>query len=590
MSRRLSGRIGWLAVVWWGATGGVVLAGGETPRCHCHAPRGVSVNHEVLKGEGILCEAYATVNDGKPQALAPSADLGYSGARRGVTVLFELYASDVDLHVCETGDRHPVYAWLERGSTQLEVTVEREGDARAFPSVVLEVEAWGYPRLSARGRWEPPKGADGEALPGVYRFRVRGVVQDKSTYVEGGKTHAVEHPNSLDGPLDLSSLSFHARLTLLKVNIEKCASGFLPQGGTNDNTTTIRAFLTPDTVKGKIKFTLFDVSDEKGYCLNAPTNPPASGEDSDAWKDYQFATQTGFTISGSDNNIAETVTNNLHEATVTIKSFDYGSFGKIKAEFTTQDGSLTCIAKEVGGTNEYTRLPADTNANNIADSWSGDTGPGGSSLAADDTDNVPTGKIGDGFTRYEEWRGFVVGGIHIRTDPTKRDLFVYDPDGIGIGYYTSGSGIQVHLINAGEWSGAGKKADDKRIININRETAVSSKQYGLHVYDGGTPGGTEGGYCYGDPDDSVPLGPPNACRKIKVNTGNIHNWFPTNAQQVIDRTLAHEMGHGTGVPHHTPSTGGQLCPMREPCSDTNIGTTFCTTNDNCQSKIDVKDP
>ncbi len=82
----------------------------------------------------------------------------------------------------------------------------------------LEVEAWGYPHLSARGRWEPPKGADGEVLPGVYRFQVRGVVQDKARYVDGGRTHAVEHPNSLDGPLNLSSLSFHARLTLLSVD------------------------------------------------------------------------------------------------------------------------------------------------------------------------------------------------------------------------------------------------------------------------------------------------------------------------------------------------------------------------------------
>ncbi|MEI6149713.1 MAG: hypothetical protein WCS01_11485, partial [bacterium] len=210
-----------------------------------------------------------------------------------------------------------------------------------------------------------------------------------------------------------------------KVEIEKCASAFLPQGGDNDNTTTIRAFVTPSTAKGKFQFTLFGVSDEKGYCLNAPTNPPASGEDSDAWKDYQFPTQTGFRISGSDSNIAATVANDLHEATVTIKSFDYGSFGKIKAEFTTQDGSLTCVAKEVGGTSEWTPLPADTNGNHIADAWAYDAG-----AATDDTDtSLNNTHNGDGLTRYEEYRGVDIDNdgeisANERLRPDRKDLFV----------------------------------------------------------------------------------------------------------------------------------------------------------------------
>jgi hypothetical protein len=122
-----------------------------------------------------------------------------------------------------------------------------------------------------------------------------------------------ENAEGQDNPL--FKCEDRVRLTIVKVEIEKCDSGFLPQGGRDDNTTTIRAFVTPNTAKGKFKFTLFDVSDEPGYCMNAPINVSPTGEDSDVWKDFQFPAQNGFTILGSDNNIARTETNILHEAT-----------------------------------------------------------------------------------------------------------------------------------------------------------------------------------------------------------------------------------------------------------------------------------
>ena len=128
-------------------------------------------------------------------------------------------------------------------------------------------------------------------------------------------------------------------------------------GGSEDNSTTFRAFVTPISAKGKFKFTLFDVSDEKGYCLNAPAIIPNSGEDSDAWKDLQFATQTGFTVSRSDNDVAETNANTLSDATVRITSYDYGSYGKIKVEFTPENGTDGCVGKEVGGTTQFDSYP-----------------------------------------------------------------------------------------------------------------------------------------------------------------------------------------------------------------------------------------
>ena len=346
----------------------------------------------------------------------------------------------------------------------------------------------------------------------------------------------------------------------IKVEVENCDSAFLPQGGSEDNTTTIRACASPSTVKGKLKFTLFDVSDEPGYCMNAPTNIPATGEDSDAGKDFQFPTQTGFAISGSDSNIAETVTNDLHEATVTIKSFDYGSFGKIKAEFTTQDGRLTCVAKEVGGTNEYTRLPADTNDNDIADSWSGDTGPSGTCDATYDDDNSPTNgyATGDGLSRYEEYRGFNVNGIHTRTSPSTKDVFICD---VGNAFGSSRAdvaqlGCDTHWITVNEWDGAGSDSSptDQHInFNCQSHRARTFLQRALRLVDGGNNGTTTWGTFW----FVTPKCPNNGIRAV-VYTGNISTYWTNTppASEVINRTVAHELAHGCGLTDDYSNPGG----------------------------------
>lgn len=270
---------------------------------------------------------------------------------------------------------------------------------------------------------------------------------------------------------DLTTCYDTCTVVVLKVELEKCDPSFLPQGGANDNTTTIRAMVLPSTVKGKFKFTLFDVSDEKGYCMNAPWSWLDWGEDSDTWKDYQFPRQNGFTISGADSNIAETVTSDLPEATVTIKSYDYGSFGKIKSEFTTQDGSFTRLATEANGTNQYTKLPADGNNNDIADAWSGDTGPGSSQGAIDDLDNSPAGDgvPGDHLSRYQEYRGFIVQGAHVRTDPVQKDVFCRNHNipaaGLSGWLTTENLGAPVHAIRYDEWN-----YDDMRRINPMTES------------------------------------------------------------------------------------------------------------------------
>lgn len=72
-------------------------------------------------------------------------------------------------------------------------------------------------------------------------------------------------------------------------------------------------------------------------------------------------------------------------------------------------------------------IPRDLNLNGIADSWEATFCPG---------NTCPTGKedldssagnpaTGDGIAAFDEYRGFIVSGTHVRTDPRQKDLFVH---------------------------------------------------------------------------------------------------------------------------------------------------------------------
>ena len=398
---------------------------------------------------------------------------------------------------------------------------------------------------------------------------------------------------------DLSSCKKTVSFKVVQVVLTKCATAWKPRGGEKlDNNTTIGAYVIPDTMKGSFKFTLYDVSHEKGYCLNAPVVIPESGEDSDSWKDLQFDDkQTNYSVSGSDKDIAESTFDDRYTATVRINAYDYGAYGKIKVEFTSQDESITCTGIEVDGTNEYTRLPRDDNGNFISDGAVQDMGPLFITTAGDDLEGWPD-VVGDGFTRYEEWRGFMVNGKHIRTSEIEFDLFIYDEHALDFGIFQTASLITCHSISVTEWTGIGSHANGKRIINNNRETASGTAQYGLHLtkYINGSDTGNWAKYDNGYSDNNLPT--PKGIIKIQIHTEDIIKDYKLDdpvelAFSIADvnRVIAHEIGHGCKIPHHDPINGGADCPTRY---DTRfmqpLPTVFCNRLDNCKSLINVNDP
>jgi hypothetical protein len=224
---------------------------------------------------------------------------------------------------------------------------------------------------------------------------------------------------------DEGTWSEYEHCTIYVVNeydaeITQCSSSWLPKKqGDSDYKTYITVTVVPDrpTVSKEYEFTLYDVSSEYGYCVN---------RGSETGKDLQFEPQTGFTISGSNNEIA-TKTTTSSSVTVAVSSFDYGAYGKIKCEVTI-DGQ-TYTAHIPGGSQTDVSIPRDDDNNHIADAWTYNTGNYGD----DDDTSLDNYYYGDGLCRYEEYRGVDINGDGLitcdwrwqeRLNPNRKDLFV----------------------------------------------------------------------------------------------------------------------------------------------------------------------
>ena len=97
---------------------------------------------------------------------------------------------------------------------------------------------------------------------------------------------------------------------------------------------------------------------------------------------------------------------------------------------TSQDcGGIAVIRATVNGQPYLFTVPQDSNLNGIPDIWESRFCPGNSCPVGNEDADVgpvlgsPT-PTGDGIAAFDEYRGFIVSGHHVSTDPRQRDLFV----------------------------------------------------------------------------------------------------------------------------------------------------------------------
>ncbi|NLK20479.1 MAG: hypothetical protein GX310_11870, partial [Synergistaceae bacterium] len=323
-------------------------------------------------------------------------------------------------------------------------------------------------------------------------------------------------------------------------------------------------------------------------------------------------------MSGSGLKIAEdgqtAVTfDDVNEREIVLQARDFGARGKLSATATVQAGGKEMEVRAVlKGTGErWVTLPKDENGNGIADCWE-KAHDIWHCIADSDDDGEPEGKYpGDGLSAYEEYRGFFVKGKHVRLDPNKKDLFVYDPDGLAekarFGPVTA---LEVHYIDPEEGRCTGTK-DRARVVNFRSGFSHLVDQHCLWIKKGALkePDPFNWGLCEGGEE----IGPPRTAdryvlvyvdqiredlaRTVEENRNDIADalrerglrsdaaWFEGQVDAAVAMTTIHEACHGLGITHHykslretlpkgadvekaimaldiSPSTGQMNCVMR----------------------------
>jgi hypothetical protein len=294
----------------------------------------------------------------------------------------------------------------------------------------------------------------------------------------------------------------------------------------------------PPQKVAKYKIQLVDVSKEPGVCMNWPQAPSgAPGPDLKLDKENPY-----ITLLDKDGQSAETKKEGLNEFMVTVNSHDWGAFGKLQVTAELKDGS-TVQAHVENKPSEYAlALPKDENTNHIADWWEHwfelkNTAP----EADDDKTPLGEGHDGDTISLYEEYRGFRVQGKHERLSPEMKDVFIYDRDSLGLGYYGE-TGLQTHRVSRQELT---RIAGDGNTwtVNGNHGSHSLGTAWALrlvrYAIGEGAVGETEGG-----------PGVPSKIEEVRIDTVRIAVAAGPYADAELKSTIAHELGHATNIWHH----------------------------------------
>lgn len=145
------------------------------------------------------------------------------------------------------------------------------------------------------------------------------------------------------------------------------------------------------------------------------------------------------------------------------------------------------------------RIPLDDDNNGLPDAgWTTPTGhvsTTGMGSATDDLDATQSGPTqnGDGFSAYEEYRGFFINGQYERLDPQTRDVFIDADTAINRGFIDAHLPYRLHSVSAGDSLGTNLQ---RRTLTIARTAAVMNpnrKDPNLNGVGTTVPGSQPGG-------------------------------------------------------------------------------------------------
>jgi hypothetical protein len=359
---------------------------------------------------------------------------------------------------------------------------------------------------------------------------------DIATYVPGARQHDDPTPG---GPLKGSSVSLPQSIQIIAAYVD--ASG---------------AIAVPPTT-GDVTFTLNNAAGQgtssafQGIAMNA-SHPTRA----DNAPDFEL---TSNTASFGDDNTAR----------VSVSCWDYGGFATVRAIHgaAVSEMPVPRDAAPSNGISDYgwDLIEEQYNGQDFVDVLLEHVDDNGG--VADDQDSSPAGaRAGDNLSRFEEYRGFFVGGKHRRTGPDTKDVFLFNNSSASYNDVLP-IGLRWHPVNTNQISAS-------RRINFNA-TGIQghADQQAILVFNGPAvnPLGVGATPCFFQiPFVCYPniIGITNGAgyetwdvnNNVRVNEDRIRIMSPTNDSPVtpdmVDpeafrSVLGHELGHSIGIYHNS---------------------------------------
>jgi hypothetical protein len=287
----------------------------------------------------------------------------------------------------------------------------------------------------------------------------------------------------------------------------------------------------------RYKIELQDTSREKGVDLNWPPKDRATDDfDMKIDKDNPL-----IRVLDDNGQAAEADQPGLTDFSVTVNSYDWGGWTKLRVTAELEDNS-TVVAYVRGHPNQDSlAIPKDDNSNHIADGWERLFKIKNTDASADD-DDKPTGDgtDGDSVALYDEYRGFHIQGRHEFLSPEIKDLFVWDQDGLGIGVYRV-TGVNVHVVKESERATGGSSKNHYIVTPNGSHGDACALWLKKGALEGGVIGETVGA-------DDVPCN----IESITIDEAGTKATFGDQWQAYLQSGIAHELSHATNVKHHGP--------------------------------------
>jgi hypothetical protein len=287
-----------------------------------------------------------------------------------------------------------------------------------------------------------------------------------------------------------------------------------------------------------------EITKNEGSCINYPFS--GADNEPDLEFDESFYKNNALVESYSKTKIVSKLKNGLLLSAV-VKSKDFAAYGKLKATVLYKgnsyqahnDKNLTVIT-----------IPLDENNNKIADAWEKDKDNNifTYNYSMDwDKEHVNNNNYdGDGLTLYEEYRGIIAKGKHIRLSPVKKDLIIANDVGDklkpGFNLLESAENIQISEIKKEELDAA------KHIINSNNSISKQGDQHAILCVKYKFPKDSAAVFGQVIPkiySNNEPIfGSPKDCIEYRINQDRLGQTV------LVLINVPHEIGHYCGLHHH----------------------------------------